>query len=118
MIQAGKMNQLITLYRPVSTKSDGGAPMVNLEKQATPWAELVQSDSALSASDDREKTTNTYVWRLRWRENIEPGHWLLWRGRWMKITGVNDSDPQREKIELDADGQPKSTPPPVMEVMP
>ncbi|EGR2700603.1 head-tail adaptor protein [Vibrio parahaemolyticus] len=113
MITAGKLNQRITLYRAVEGKSPGGAPTVQLVKAATPWAELITSSSGQSTGNDREQTLNGYQWRLRWRENIEPGHWMQWRGRWMKITGVNDSDPRRQELFLDADANPKSTPPPI-----
>ncbi|MCU8207740.1 phage head closure protein [Vibrio vulnificus] len=113
MINAGKLNQRLTLYRAVSGKSPMGSPVVQLEKMAAPWAELITGQSGSSASNDREQTTNSYQFRLRWRENIEPGHWMQWRGRWMKITGVNDSDPRRQELILDADANPKSTPPPI-----
>ncbi|MBS9903242.1 phage head closure protein [Vibrio alginolyticus] len=112
-MQAGKLNQRLTLYSTVEGKSLSGAPTVQLVKTVTPWAELITSSSEQSAGNDREQTLNAYQWRLRWRENIEPGHWIQWRGRWMKITGVNDSDPCRLELILDADANPKSTPPPI-----
>ncbi|NAW78325.1 phage head closure protein [Vibrio sp. V34_P3A8T189] len=113
MMQAGKLNQRITLYRATKGKSRSGAPTVELVKSASPWAELIANASGQNAGNDRERPENTYQWRLRWRENIEPDHWLHWRGRWMKITGVNDSDPRRQELILDAVANPKSTPPPI-----
>ncbi len=112
-MKAGKLNQRITLYRTVDGKSPSGAPKVQLETLASTWAELVSSSSSQNANNDREQPQNGYQWRLRWRENIETGFWLLWRGRWMKITGVNDLDPRRRELILDADANPKSTPPPI-----
>ncbi|EPX6948034.1 phage head closure protein [Vibrio sp. 11-4(1)] len=115
-MQAGKLNQRLTLYRTVDGKSDNGAPTVQLERMATPWAELLSSSGSQSASNDREKALNVYQWRLRWRENIEPNYWIQWRGRWMKITAVDDADPQRRQIILDADSNPKSSPPAIKPV--
>lgn len=112
-MRAGKLNQRVTLYRSVEGKSNSGAPTLELVKAVTAWAELITSSSGQSAVNDREQTQNGYQWRLRWRENIEPGYWMQWRGRWMKITGVNDSDPRRQELILDADANPKSTPPPI-----
>lgn len=114
-MQAGKLNQRLTLYRTVEGKSSGGAPTVQLVKTVTPLAELITSSSEQSGGNDREQTINRYQWRLRWRENIEPGYWIQWRGRWMKITGLNDSDPRRQELILDADANPKSTPPPIQQ---
>lgn len=118
-MEAGKLNQRITLYRTIEGKSPNGALLVQLEKIATPWSELISSSSSQSTGNDREQTLNGYQWRLRWRESIETGYWLQWRGRWMKITGVNDSDPRRRELILDADANPKSNPPPIKpEVVP
>ncbi|KYN82209.1 hypothetical protein ATY36_13790 [Vibrio cidicii] len=112
-MQAGKLNQRLVLYRVIEGKSPRGAPMEQLVKMATPWAELITSSSGQTTGNDREQTLNTYQWRIRWRENIENGQWIQWRGRWMKITAVDDSDPRRQQIILDADSKPKSSPPPI-----
>lgn len=111
MINAGKLNQRLTLYRAVSGKSPMGSPVVQLEKMAAPWAELITGQSGSSAANDREQTTNSYQFRLRWRENVEPGDWLQWRGKWLKLTAVNDSDPSRTELVIDVEHNPKSTPP-------
>lgn len=102
MINAGKLNQRIAFYLNRQGKSARGAPTVTIEQQFTTYAELIEAKANAVTENDTQTTIIDYQYRIRWRENIEPGFWCKVGSRYLKITAVNDSDPLKEQIILDA----------------
>jgi len=110
-MQAGNLNQRINLYQAVSSKSASGAPTQALSLIVPTWSSIEQKSSDSSEGDDRNKTANSYQLTIRYRTNLKTGDWIEWRGRFMKITGLDDSDPKQGKLIIDAEINPKSIPP-------
>lgn len=113
MINAGELDQRIILYRVISGKSSNGAPLKKLQLVVPTWAKVESGKSEQRPESDRDRTQAIYSVKIRWRENIEPGCWLQWRGKWLEINAVNDSDPHRHEMILDVVGNPQSIPPPL-----
>lgn len=113
-MQAGKLNQPLTIYRLIETKTPSGALIDALETLAATKGELISGSGSHSADNDRERGLNQYRFRIRWRPGVEFGGWVQWRGRWLKITAVDDADPHRRELFFDLEFAPKATPPNVI----
>ncbi|WP_136487871.1 head-tail adaptor protein [Vibrio sp. H11] len=111
-MQAGKLNQQLVLYQLVEIKSPSGAMIHALSLFTTTKGELVSGGGGNTTDDDRERGLNQYRFRIRWRSGVEYGDWVEWRGKWLKITAVDDADPRCRTLMFDAEFSPKSKPPP------
>ncbi|USD68133.1 phage head closure protein [Vibrio sp. SCSIO 43136] len=111
MRKAGKRNQRIVLYQTTQTKSPNGALSDSIKEIASVWAEKLSANSqgtnlsvkvAVDTNFNREQPTQTIQWRIRYREDLSSGDWIQWRGKWLRVVAVDDTDIKRAELLFDA----------------
>jgi head-tail adaptor len=98
-VAAGRKNQKISIYKPMTGKSASGAPMRDKFQLITsPWASVITKQLFEQEAGDSHQSKIAYSIVIGWRD-IAPNWVLLWRKQLLKITSVDDSDPtRRQKI--------------------
>ncbi|MCK2286036.1 phage head closure protein [Escherichia coli] len=101
-MQAGKLNKLITLQKPVKTQSPVTGAVVNgWADQAKLWAnvtDLSARDFVAAQAGQSEVTTRITI---RWRDDVTDKHRIRYRGRIYDIQGVLEDDKSgREYLTL------------------
>ncbi|PSW53022.1 phage head closure protein [Photobacterium leiognathi] len=113
MINAGELTQKVSLYQTITGKSPNGAPITQLQWLATPWAKVESGKQQQVAESDRERNEADYSIKMRWREGLSVSDWLQWKGKWLEITAIDDTDPLQQQLVLSVVGHPQSAPPPI-----
>ncbi len=99
-ITAGRRNQKITLYKPVTGKTASGAPAKNkFEKISTPWASIITKQLSEKQTGDSSQSQIVYSIVIAWRE-VRPDWVITWRKQLLRITAIDDSDPSRRQKAL------------------
>lgn len=95
MIDSGRMRERVTLRRPVDRQNEFGEATLEWEDVAVVWADV----SNLTASDyftaQQSGTLATHRIRIRYYADIKPTWRILWRGKMMEITSINEREFRR-----------------------
>jgi head-tail adaptor len=102
-LHAGKLNQRITLYKPVTGKTASGAPITNkFEKVGVMWAAVELVGIAEDNSGEKNQATGKHLITFRWRPVGK--NWIcIWRDQIYRVIGVDDTDPQKRQKQLTAE---------------
>ncbi|MCE2597204.1 head-tail adaptor protein [Motilimonas cestriensis] len=101
MIETGKLTQRLNLYAATTTKSLSGAPIAAITRMGGAWAELVIGRADTATSQDRDRAVGVYQFRVRWLTTAPD--WVNWRGKWFRVTGVDDTDSHRAQMLITGD---------------
>lgn len=120
MSNPGQYRHRIAHYSPVNGKSPSGAPLVQLARQRYAWAKVTGSGTSSSEAGEREQAVNRFKVELMQRPGIAYafGDWILRNQRWLKVIGVDDTDPEQARLYLECEHNPSEPPPPVIEAQP
>ena len=64
------------------------------------WAKAEDCDSRYFTSGDVENTERSIWFTIRWRNDVQPGMWVLWNGRKQIITEIGEYDFKRRYLRL------------------
>jgi SPP1 family predicted phage head-tail adaptor len=103
-MRAGSLRHSIDLQRP------GGVDDPRWGRQPSGWttyATAVPASVRATKADERfgqfgTDTRVTHTVRLRFRDDIEPSHRILFDGRTLDIIGVIDLDGRRRELHVEA----------------
>lgn len=102
-LHAGKLDQRITLYKPLTGKTESGAPITHkFEKVGTVWAAVELVGIAEDNSGEKDQATGKHQITMRWRDVGK--NWIcIWRNQIYRVIGVDDTDPQKRQKQLTAE---------------
>lgn len=112
MLAAGKLKDKIAVYSTIESKTASGAPVKTLQFAHNLWAEVTKTGNSATQQNDQPLTIGSYQIRIRYstKYNIAEGSWLLYRDKWLEITGLDDTDPKRRQIVIMAEHDNKAPP--------
>lgn len=112
MLAAGKLKDKIVIYSPLNSQSASGALVEKIQFARKLWAAASKTSHSSAAEQDQRTTKDSYQFCIRYstKYTLAAGDWLQYRGRFMRITAVDDSDPKRQQIVLSAEYDHKSAP--------
>ncbi len=105
-MRAGKINQLAEFFKRSDKQSDSGAPVAVFTSIGHIWCSITQASAGLTESGDREQSVNSYDIECRFRKDLSAKDELNWRGKRLKITSIDDSDPKNAKLLITAESDP------------
>ncbi len=117
MSDPGQYRTRLSHYRPVNSKSQGGAPLKKLELLRRPWAKLEAQSQSASDSGERTQAVNRYRLETSLRPgiNLQFDDWVYTGKQWLHVIAIDDTDPNRLVLFADCETNPSEPPPPLVE---
>lgn len=108
MIQAGKMDRLLTLYKPVRTRLSTGEEIVTPTEYGTAWAERkpLRGTERWVAQQVAAEVDERFI--IRYRQNLSPICEIAFEGRRYEVTSVTEIG-RHEGYEILATARAEST---------
>lgn len=112
MLSAGKLNNRISIYAKIKTKTTSGAMVEKLQFTRKCWASIVKSANSASTQNDQLLTIGGYELKVRYalKKSLSNNDWIEINDRWLKITDIDDTDPKRSKLTITAEHDNKHPP--------
>ncbi len=99
----GQLRHMIEIGRTVNAIKENGYPEETDETVCRVWA-AIEDDSSRRARiafvGQAETAERGLCFAIRWRGDIQPGMWVLWRGEKQTITKLGEFDFKRRYLKL------------------
>ena len=96
----GELRQLVEIGRTVHEINENGFPVETEQVICQVWAKAEDCDSRYFTSGDTENTERGIWFTIRWRNDVQPGMWVLWNGQKQIITEIGEYDFKRRYLRL------------------
>lgn len=87
MIDAGKLDKLITIQSNTVTTGAGGALTDSWTDDATVWVQFMEATSREFVAAQQVNSDVTHVLKFRWRSGVTASHRLKYGSRILNIAG-------------------------------
>lgn len=101
-MEAGKLNQRITIQSQTITQSDSGEPVESYTDFLTLWAQVKTFQGKESFVDASKRAFRTNFFVIRWVDGILPNMRIYWQNVYWRIVYVDGID-RRGFITLTAE---------------
>ncbi len=98
-MNAGKLNQRITLQRRKVGQAKSGQASGEWEDVCTVWAQVKCTNSGYADTDGVVRYEGVYRFYIRWRADVTAGMRVVWKGRVFELTGP-PADWESDRIGL------------------
>ena len=99
----GRLRHMVEIGRTVNAINGNGYPEETDEIVCRVWA-AIEDDSSRRAViqfvGQAETAERGLCFAIRWRGDIQPGMWVLWRGEKQTITKLGEFDFKRRYLKL------------------
>ena len=96
----GELRQLVEIGKTVNIVNENGFPVETGQVICQVWAKAEDCDSRYFTSGDAENTERGIWFTIRWRNDVQPGMWVLWNGQKQVITEIGEYDFKRRYLRL------------------
>ena len=99
----GQLRHMIEIGRTVNAIKENGYPEETDETVCRVWAAVEDDSSRRTRSafvGQAETAERGLCFAIRWRGDIQPGMWVLWRGEKQTITKLGEFDFKRRYLKL------------------
>ena len=100
---SGKLDQRIKIVRETETPDGIGGNTIALSDVAEVWASVHHKTGREQIADDRLDAKASYVFVIRWRDDVLPDDRLLWRGSYYNIRTIKQNGGRELYLEIDAE---------------
>lgn len=101
-MQAGKLRHRVTIQRATVTLQAGGAPVRTWSTVATVWAQVrtVSGGEQRNEGADQVVASLFYAVTIRHKDGLEPTMRVLWDGRELEVTAIQEPDNRQRMLTL------------------
>lgn len=96
-----QMKHMVTLAERVKTKNAAGYPVAEMRERVMCWAAVDTWQGGLTVQDDADTNTDFVRVRIRYREWVKEGLYVLWHDRPYEITRVDHYDYKNDFLCLE-----------------
>jgi SPP1 family predicted phage head-tail adaptor len=96
----GQLRHKVEIGRTVNAVNENGYPEKRDEILCRVWAAAEDDASRYTFAGQAETAERGLCFAIRWRGDVEPGMWVLWRGEKRTITKLGEYDFKRRYLKL------------------
>ena len=96
----GQLRHIVTIGQTVNAVNENGYPAETDFVVCRVWAAVQDESSGYTHTGDADNAERGLRFVIRWRGDIRPGMWVLWRGEKQRITKFGEFDFKRRYLEL------------------
>lgn len=101
MLDAGKLNQRITIQTPVERNEGAGGSVLAWADQWRRWAQVI----TMAGREPRQAGVlvpqHSHLIKLRYLPELDQRHRILWAGKVLQIVAVSDKDGAHEETTVE-----------------
>ena len=102
-MQAGDLDQRVTLRRKNTTPNDYGTLVEEIEDLTTVWANVRPMSGRERDRAQQTESAANYLVTIRYRTGLTEHDFVVWRGAEMNIRFIRDSGPGEEWLSLECE---------------
>ena len=101
-MQIGKLRERVSIQRKNPTRDEFGAENIAWTEIVTVWADVRSTDGTeqVESSVNQVVATITHSVKIRHYAGLSPAMRVVWRGKWLQILSVVESDNRRRELIL------------------
>ena len=96
----GQLRHMVAIGRTVNTVNENGYPAEADTVVCRVWAAVQDESSGYTHTGDADNAERGLRFVIRWRSDIRPGMWVMWRDEKQRITRLGEFDFKRRYLEL------------------
>lgn len=102
MLEAGKLDRLIEIQRPIKTKSSMAGEVTTWKLFKTVWAEKIPVRASERFTGGQMQASKIEQFRIRYLPGLTSSMRILWGGQYYRITGIDEFE-RGESMEIIAE---------------
>ena len=96
----GQLRHMVSIGQTVNEINENGYPAETDTILCRVWADVKDDSSGYTHTGEADTAERGLCFVIRWRGDIRPGMWVLWRDEKQRITRLGEYDFKRRYLKL------------------
>jgi len=96
----GQLRHMVAIGQTVNAVNENGYPAETDTVVCRVWAAVRDESSSYTHTGDADNAERGLRFVIRWRDDVRPGMWVLWRDEKQRITRLGEFDFKHRYLQL------------------